>query len=347
MNPRVFISSTFYDLKYARESLGQFVESYGFTPIRSEAGDIGYTPGQELDESCYNAMNLSDMAILVVGGRYGSPASGEEKKDAFSHYLSVTRKEFNTAVESAIPIYVFIEDGVHGEYRTYLANKTRIEGDPLHSFQPAHADSVNVYRFIESIYSVSKLAITSFRDMEDIKSYLRKQWADMFQKYLISLKRQENLVALQSPINQIFSKIEQMDVMLSHIGKQIISTPEELQSIQKTQSAEAAAATIARSFDFLSSLSEPQAIRQFILFFLDRLVEARDEDLLECGFSDDPSDRMAFFEKFTYEGVTLISIKEHLKYESFMESLELCKEEVAENLMKDPYLRQMGLIINN
>lgn len=347
MNPRVFISSTFYDLKYARESLGQFVESYGFTPIRSEAGDIGYTPGQELDESCYNAMNLSDMAILVVGGRYGSPASGEEKKDSFSHYLSVTRKEFNTAVESAIPIYVFIEDGVHGEYRTYLANKTRIEGDPLHSFQPAHADSVNVYRFIESIYSVSKLVITSFRDMEDIKSHLRKQWADMFQKYLISLKRQENLGALQSPINQIFSKIEQMDVMLSHIGKQIISTPEELQSIQKTQSAEAAAATIARSFDFLCSLSEPQAIRQFILFFLDRLVEARNEDLLEYGFSDDPSDLMAFFEKFTYEGVTLISVKEHLKYEPFMEGLELCKEEVADNLMKDPYLRQMGLIVNN
>ena len=347
MNPRVFISSTFYDLKYARESLGQFVESYGFTPIRSEAGDIGYTPGQELDESCYSAMSQSDMAILVVGGRYGSPASGEDKRDAFSHYVSVTRKEFNTAVDSAIPVFVFIEDGVHGEYRTYLANKTHIEGDPNHSFQPAHADSINVYRFIESIYSVTKLSITSFRDMEDIKGYLQKQWADMFQKYLISLKQQDNLISLQSPINHIFSKIEQMDVMLSHIGQKVISAPDEFQSIRTTQLTETIAAKIADSFEFISSISDLQEIHHFISFFIARLVEARDEDLLENGFSEDPSDRMAFFEKFSYEGITLISVKGHLKYELWIDDLEHQKEAVCEKLMKEPYLQQMGLLDTN
>lgn len=346
MTPRVFISSTFYDLKYARESLSKFVDSYGFSPIRSEAGDIGYIPGQELDESCYSAMNQSDMAILIVGGRYGSPASGEEKKDAFSHYLSVTRKEFNTAVESSIPVFVFIEEGVHGEYRTYIANKKSIEGGIAHSFQPAHADSINVYRFIESIYSVSKLAVTSFRDVEDIKNYLKKQWADMFQKYLISIKRQENLATLQSPINQIFSKIQQMDKMLSHIGKQVITKQEDLCTIQEMRDAEELAALISRSFSFISSISDPQSIRQFLSFFLDRLSEARDEDVLEYAFSDDPSDRAAFFEKFAYEGVTLIDVNDHLKYEPIMQKLDQLKGGVVENLTQEPYLQQMGLLVD-
>lgn len=56
MKPRIFISSTFYDLKYIREDLANFVRSYGYEPILFEDGDIGYTPGKTLDSSCYNSM---------------------------------------------------------------------------------------------------------------------------------------------------------------------------------------------------------------------------------------------------------------------------------------------------
>ncbi len=44
MKPRIFISSTFYDLKYIREDIANFVRSYGYEPILFEDGDIGYTP---------------------------------------------------------------------------------------------------------------------------------------------------------------------------------------------------------------------------------------------------------------------------------------------------------------
>ena len=46
MKPRIFVSSTFYDLKYIREDLSNFIKSYNFEPIMFEDGDIGYVPGK-------------------------------------------------------------------------------------------------------------------------------------------------------------------------------------------------------------------------------------------------------------------------------------------------------------
>lgn len=86
MKPRIFISSTFYDLKYIREHLANFVRSYGYEPILFEDGDIGYTPRKTLDSSCYESMRNSDMVILIIGGEYGSAASGENKDD-FKEYI--------------------------------------------------------------------------------------------------------------------------------------------------------------------------------------------------------------------------------------------------------------------
>ena len=86
MKPRIFIGSTFYDLKYIREDLANFIRSYGYEPVLFEDGDIGYTPGKTLDSLCYESMRNSDMVILIIGGEYESAASGE-KKDEFMEYM--------------------------------------------------------------------------------------------------------------------------------------------------------------------------------------------------------------------------------------------------------------------
>lgn len=120
MKPRIFVSSTFYDLKPIREDLYHFIRQYNYEPIESEAGDIGYVPGQNLDKSCYTAMKDCDMAILIIGGRYGSAASDETDEDG--DYISVTHKEFRTAVENGVPVYAFIEQAVNTEYELYNSN---------------------------------------------------------------------------------------------------------------------------------------------------------------------------------------------------------------------------------
>ena len=53
--PRIFISSTFYDLKQVRASLEVFVRELGYDPI--VADNIAYLPDRALDESCYAETN--------------------------------------------------------------------------------------------------------------------------------------------------------------------------------------------------------------------------------------------------------------------------------------------------
>ena len=38
--PRVFVSSTYYDLKHIRDRPEAFIESFGYEPVLFESGDI-------------------------------------------------------------------------------------------------------------------------------------------------------------------------------------------------------------------------------------------------------------------------------------------------------------------
>ena len=92
--PRIFVSSTYYDLKHVRSSLELFIESLGYEPVLSEKGDIAYTPEQALDESCYREASSADIFVLIVGGRYGSVASGDPGKRSpsfFDSYESINK----------------------------------------------------------------------------------------------------------------------------------------------------------------------------------------------------------------------------------------------------------------
>jgi hypothetical protein len=40
--PRVFISSTFYDLRQLREDLDDFIRSMGYEAVRNEEGNIPF-----------------------------------------------------------------------------------------------------------------------------------------------------------------------------------------------------------------------------------------------------------------------------------------------------------------
>lgn len=228
MKPRVFVSSTFYDLKYIREDLANFIRAHDFEPIMFEEGDIGYTPGKPLDSSCYEAMRNSDMAILIIGGQYGSAATGEDEKS--ESFASITRNEFRNAVDEKVPVFCFIDSSVHVEYEIYKLNKEKLSENE-ESIQFRTVKNINVFKFIHEIYEIGNIPITSFNRVEEIKDQMGKQWADMFKKYLEYLKFQNNSEKLNSTVDDMKIILKQIKMMINKIGEDTIKNASDYRKI--------------------------------------------------------------------------------------------------------------------
>ena len=70
--PRVFISSTWYDLRYIRENIKFFVRGMGFEPVLSEEGSVFFDPRRHTQDACLAEVPNCQIFVLVIGGRYGS-----------------------------------------------------------------------------------------------------------------------------------------------------------------------------------------------------------------------------------------------------------------------------------
>lgn len=221
MKPRIFISSTFYDLKYIREDLANFVRAHDYEPVLFEDGDIGYTPGKELDKSCYESMKSCDMVILIVGGEYGSAATGEKKND-FEEYISITRKEFRAAVDSGIPVYAMIDKNVSTEYGIYEENYTEIEIERK-NIKFKTTKNINVFRFIKEIKGIVEIPVQEFTKASEIKEFIAKQWSDMFKNYLVSLRKKKEAEDIGATISDLNTIVSEMKVMLNAIGQKVIA----------------------------------------------------------------------------------------------------------------------------
>lgn len=186
--PRVFISSTFYDLKQIRIELDKFIEGLGYEPVRNEVGDIPYGKDEDLRNYCYKEISNVDILISIIGSRYGSSAITDE----LSQEYSVSQKELKTAWDEGKQVFVFIENSVFTEYETYLINKTN--KDIKYRF----VDNPNIYRFIEEIKGMSiNNNIKGFDTADDIKAYLKEQFAGLFKQFLLDSKRMKEAVVLR------------------------------------------------------------------------------------------------------------------------------------------------------
>jgi hypothetical protein len=197
--PRIFISSTYYDLKHIRKSIELFIDEVGYESVLFENGDIAFDPYKALDESCYTELNNCHIFVLIIGGRYGTASSDnkiqEKTEKEYSFFNSITKKEYDTARKNGIPIYIFIEKGVAAEYRTYKENKDN------QSIKYAHVDSVNIFRLIDSIYSERRNnLVKEFENVSEITEWLKIQWAGLFTKYLAKSEDENSIQSLQSQL---------------------------------------------------------------------------------------------------------------------------------------------------
>lgn len=169
--PRVFVSSTFYDLRSVRDDLDRFIREAGYEPVRHERGHVSYGNDEPPEQYAYREIESCEILVCVIGGKFGT-------KSGDGHY-SITQKELKTAIELGKQIYVFIEDGVFHEHRHYLANKG-VDG-----IRYTAVDTPKIHEFIEEIYALPRgNPVFPFSVSSNITMVLSEQWAGLFHRLL-------------------------------------------------------------------------------------------------------------------------------------------------------------------
>jgi len=219
VKPRVFVSSTYYDLKHIRNNLKSFIEGFGYEPVLFENGDIPYDHQFPLDQSCYLEVTKCHMLVLIIGGRYGNVSSTLE--DAVTNRnndpcKSVTGKEYQSARDKDIPIYIFIEKNVYSEFRTYKANLNN------HNVKYAYVDNVKIFEFIDNILSQKRNnQVCEFDKFDDICNWLRDQWAGLLAEYLRQRQDQKTLSNISSKIDELSQVSEALRTYTESLLKEV------------------------------------------------------------------------------------------------------------------------------
>ena len=218
--PRVFVSSTYYDLKYVRERLNRFLMSYNMEPVLFEYDKVYYNPSGSPTSSCYKEIEGCHLMILIIGGRYGSLDKENEREAYDNEYVSITQNEYKTAVEKGVPTMVFIDRNVYTEYKTYQNNKAKIPAD----FKFAYVDDVKIFEFISK---VGKGAVKDFDKVEDIEHYFAHQVSGMLCEYLIGLQNNKEQEKIKTAVDEIKTVSSSMQSMINSIAGKILGEQDE------------------------------------------------------------------------------------------------------------------------
>lgn len=196
--PRIFVSSTCYDLKYIRENLKYFITSMGYESILSEEGDVYYNPDEHTHDACLGEVETCQIFVLIIGGRYGGKYLGTEQ--------SITNKEYEEARKLNIPIFTLVEKNVLSEHFVYQKNKGSANAGKI--IFPS-VDNLKIFGFIDQVRKSSiNNAIFPFSDFKDIEIYLKKQWAGMMYNFLTNSIETKKVSELFEKIHRATDKIE-------------------------------------------------------------------------------------------------------------------------------------------
>lgn len=169
--PKIFVSSTYYDLRQYRNNIESFIFSLGYEPVMHERSKIAYTQTQALELDCYHEIVSCDIVICIIGNHFGSKSSESD--------LSITMEELQTALKNKKKIYVFISRDVFIENKTYKLNKGN------ENFKSAYTDNIKIHEYIDELTeTVKNHVIMPFETTDEIVSVLKAQFAGLFQNLL-------------------------------------------------------------------------------------------------------------------------------------------------------------------
>lgn len=211
--PRIFISSTFYDLKQVRSELEHFLLEAGYDPVLNERGHIAYGKDEPPQNYCYREISNVDILVSIIGGRFGS--------DSTQKGLSVSQAELETALKLHKQVYIFVERNVRAEYETYQVNKEKAD------LKYRYAD-IQVYKHLDYVFGLpSNNALASFEFAKDITTYLKEQWAGLFQRLMQENEQRER----DSLVQDLSASVRTLNELVQYIVRERKNTDEAIKTI--------------------------------------------------------------------------------------------------------------------
>lgn len=232
-SPRLFVSSTCYDLQEIRFQLRNFIQDFGYDAVMSEFDDIFYSYESHVQDSCLEEISKCQLFILVVGNNYGSFYHQDKNDDKIPD--SVTLREFKKALEVKVYKHIFINKYVDYDYKNYKRALDKVilkhfqENDILDNEVESVKNTLKmnfdvnyhfpyesykyVFYFLDIIHELKENnAISPFESFADIKDHLRKQWAGFMYE---SLSRKDKVIT--NIIQPLEVKIDRLEKSLNKL----------------------------------------------------------------------------------------------------------------------------------
>ncbi|MFQ1770443.1 DUF4062 domain-containing protein [Aeromonas veronii] len=210
--PKVFVSSTCFDLGEVREQLRRFIQSFGFEAVLSENGDVFYHPDLHTHESCIHEVSNCQLFILIIGGRFGGEYVTDKSK-------SITNAEYMAARESQIPIFTYIRRSVLSNHHIFQQNKKKDFASEIE--YPAiekQEHALNIFSFIDDVRKApTNNAFEGFDGFPEIENHLRKQWAGMFFDLLKSREVKSQIDATNHLIEGLSSSGRKLESLIKSL----------------------------------------------------------------------------------------------------------------------------------
>jgi hypothetical protein len=237
--PKIFVSSTCYDLHDLRNNLRNFIKNFDYEPVMSEFGDIFYDYNLHVQDACIKEIDNCQMFILIIGNNYGS--SYYKSKSSDKSPASITLMEFKKALSINIPRHIFINRLVKYDYDNYrkfvnqklfeyFNNNNVQESDievvkagirkefDLQYYFP-HESYKHIFKFFDIINELNmNNAIFTYETSVDIQEQLKKQWAGFMFEGLLNQSRKESNFN-QKDFSDLISKIDKVDKLIQNLIK--------------------------------------------------------------------------------------------------------------------------------
>ncbi len=238
-SPRVFISSTCYDLGEIRDSLVSFCRSFGFEPTLSEKGDVFYHPDLHTHDSCLKEVGHCHLFILIIGGRFGGQYLADTSK-------SIVNAEYASARKLSLPVFTFIKRDVWHDHNVYQRNKLKAGEIQFPSIDKQNY-SINIFEFINEVRQAPvNNGLFSFDFSRDLEETLRKQWAGLLFEFLLDRQNQAKNKQTTASLLSLTSVTDRIEALVKTLYRQIEPTKaaEEIKRIDSESEAKTFLSTL-------------------------------------------------------------------------------------------------------